>query len=117
MVTIAREGRRFDIYYNNSLVFSKRAQFPLDIRSLASPIQVGDAKLQGKVAQVGAFPEKLTAVEVSRHYATYADTNGEPYLDTSDIPIRMPFCKGGQCLKGPNVRPASPLLDWDTEYA
>lgn len=119
MITIAREGRRFDIYYNDSLALSKRTQNMVDIQSAFGPITAGDPMLSGKIATVQVFNTKLSATDVSKEYSRLADTNGQPYLESNQTNLLdyMPLCKGGSCLQGPNVRPASPLLDWDTDYA
>ena len=122
MITVAREGRRFDIYYNNSIVLSKRVQYILDSGSAVSPIIAGDPRLHGLIAHVNIVPRKFTASDVSNTYKNKADTNGEPYLggDTAlltSITNLTPFCKDGSCVNGPNIKPASPLMDWETEYA
>jgi hypothetical protein len=121
MLTVAREGRRFDVYYNTSLVLSKRTQYMPDVKASVSPIIAGDPLLNGKIAYVNVYPSRLTASEVTKNYRTYADTNGKPIL-TADMDLlgSLPICKSGKCLQdlqGPVVRPASPLLDWETDYA
>lgn len=119
MITIAREGRRYDIYYNAQLVSSKRTEHVLDINSAVAPVVAGDPNLWGSVALVQVFAERLTARQVSLNYSKLADTNGQPYLPDATINLAdsLSFCKGGECLKAVNVRPTSPLLDWDTQYA
>lgn len=119
MVTIAREGRRFDIYYNDSLALSKRTQNMVDVQSAFGPVIAGDPLLEGKVATVKVYSNKLSATDVSREYSTLADTNGQPYLESNQVNLMdyMPICKGGSCLQGPKVRPSSPLMDWETDYA
>jgi hypothetical protein len=119
MISIAREGRRFDIYYNNALVLSKRTQYMVDTRSAVGPIIGGDPSLFGKIALSQAFPTKLSSSDISSLYSRLADTNGTPYLAKDEINLSelLPICKGGSCLQGPVVRPASPLLDWETDYA
>lgn len=118
MITIAREGRRFDIYYNDSLVLSKRAQHMIDTRSAVGPIIGGDPFLNGKIALIEVYPKKLTAPEVSNIYSSRSDTNGRPNLNEAPTILKsIPVCDGGQCGKAPVIRPASPLLDWETDYA
>jgi hypothetical protein len=119
MITIAREGRRYDVYYNAALVSSKRSEHVLDAFSAIGPIVSGDRNMYGTVADIQVFAQRLTAADVSRLYSTLADTTGEPYASKKDLNLMdyMPFCKGGSCLSGPAVRPSSPLLDWDTQYA
>lgn len=118
MITIAREGRRFDVYYNASLVLSKRTQYMIASTATFGPIIAGDPNLTGKVAAVEVSPTKKTSSEIQQNYLRLADTNGKPFTQESlDFSKYIPSCEGGSCLGGPTVRPASPLMDWDTEYA
>lgn len=119
LVTIAREGRRYDIYYNTSLVASKRTEHVLDINSAIGPVIAGDSNLQGSIVDITVSPGRLSASQVASNYARLADTNGQPYLSKQDVNLMdyVPTCEGGACLKGPSVRPSSPLMDWVTQYA
>lgn len=117
MITIAREGRRFDIYYNDALVLSKRTQYMLASTATFGPIIAGDPNLSGKVTDVDVVKTKKNMQDVQADYAKLADTNGAPYLKGKDFFDYVPTCEGGSCLKGPTVRVESPLLDWDTNYA
>jgi len=117
-VTIAREGRRFDVYYNGKLIMSKRTQNVVDVRSAFGPIVAGDPSLKGTITRVESFPEKLTQPQIEAKYKEQADTTGQPHMaSTLNVLDYIPNCKGGGCLTGPSVRPTSPLLDWETPYA
>lgn len=117
MVTIAREGRRFDIYYNGNIVASKRTQYIVDVKTGYSSITAGDDNLIGKIALVEVFPDKLKQSDVMLYYQSHADTTGKPYLsEPMNILDHIPKCEGGDCNAGPKVRPTSPLLDWETQY-
>jgi hypothetical protein len=117
-IAIAREGRRFDIYYNGKLVASKRTQYVPDIRAAFSPIVAGDPNLTGKIALVESLPEKLNQSDIQAKYQANADTTGEPKISAPlNIFDYMPNCEGGGCVTGPKMRPTSPLQDWDTQYA
>lgn len=118
MITIARDGRRYDVYYNEKLVSSKRTEHVIDVNSAIGSIIAGDPNLMGSVAYVEVFDSRLTQAEVAANYSRLADTTGKPYL-TKEFKFSdfFSFCEGGNCLKGPSVRPSSPLLDWDTLYA
>ena len=118
MVTIAREGRRFDIYYNGQIVASKRTQNVIDTRAAFGPIIAGDPNLVGKIAFVESFPQKLTQSEILEKYKANADTTGQPMISAPlNITDYLPDCEGGGCISGPKMRPTSPLLDWETKYA
>lgn len=117
-ITIAREGRRFDIYYNGKIVMSKRTQNVVDIRAGFGPITAGDPNLTGKIAFVQTFPQKLSQADVLANYKAKADTTGQPFIsDPTNLFDYLPNCKGGGCITGPKMRPTSPLLDWQTQYA
>jgi hypothetical protein len=117
-VTIAREGRRFDVYYNGKVVMSKRTQYIVDSRSAFGPIVAGDPNLTGKLAFVQSFPQKLNQSDVMSYYKANSDTTGEPRISApSNLFDYLPNCKDGGCISGPKMRPTSPLLDWQTEYA
>jgi hypothetical protein len=117
-VTLAREGRRFDVYYNGKIVTSKRTQNVPDIRAAFGPITAGDPNLTGKIALVESVGEKLNQSQIEARYKANADTTGEPKVSTPlNIFDYVPNCEGGGCVQGPKMRPTSPLLDWDTQYA
>lgn len=117
-VTIAREGRRFDVYYNGKIAMSKRTQNVMDTRAAFGPITAGDPNLVGKIAFVQTFPQKLTQTEVMDNYKANSDTTGQPLLSApGSIFDYLPNCKDGGCVSGPTMRPTSPLLDWQTQYA
>jgi len=117
-VTIAREGRRFDIYYNGKIVMSKRTQNVVDLRSAFGPITAGDPNLTGKLAFVQSFPQKLNQSDVMGYYKANSDTTGQPLISApANIFDYLPNCKDGGCISGPKMRPTSPLLDWQTQYA
>lgn len=117
-VTIAREGRRFDVYYNGKVVMSKRTQNVVDARAAYGPITAGDPNLTGKIAFVQSFPEKLTQPQIESNYKANSDTTGQPLISSPlNIFDYLPNCKDGGCVTGPTMRPTSPLLDWQTQYA
>ena len=117
-VTVAREGRRFDVYFNDALVVSKRSQYSLDTSATATPIVAGDTRLFGQVSLPERLNERLSASDVSRLYKSKTDTNGMPRLPMvgEDILKKLNPCPEGNCLKAITVRPANPLYTWDTQY-
>lgn len=117
-ITIAREGRRFDIFYNDELVISKRAQYSLDTAAAASPIIAGESRLYGQVSMPERLNDRLSSSDVSKLYHSKADTRGMPIMPMvgEDLLKKLNPCPGGNCLKPITVRPASPLYNWDTQY-
>jgi len=116
-VTISREGRRFDVYYDETLVVSKRAQFSLDTAAGGSPIIAGEARLFGQVMWPMLNASRMSIQDVSRAYKDKTDTTGKPIEKLSTkIFEKLNPCPAGGCLKPVTVRPASPLYNWDTDY-
>jgi hypothetical protein len=116
-VTISREGRRFDIYYNDVLVFSKRTQYSLDTSAGGSPIIAGQDDFTGVVVLPSITETRMNADDVRRTFNEKAKTNGEPIIPmTMDILKKLHPCPNGPCFQPPTVRPASPLYNWDSQY-
>lgn len=116
-VTISREGRRFDIYYNDVLVFSKRTQYSLDTSAGGSPIVAGQSDFTGVVVLPSVTEGRMSLEDVRRTFNEKAKTNGEPIIPmTMDILKKIHPCPDGPCFQPPTVRPASPLYNWDSQY-
>jgi hypothetical protein len=141
MVTVAREGRRFDIYYNDRLVLSQKTMYmPVNSSSNSSfsGLVSGSAGLGGQIALLNVFSNRYSTGDVSALYSGTSDTRGRPYLTTVKqdvyglLPTASPagfstslssyvpsinLCPPGGCFNSPVIRPASPLYDWTTSYA
>lgn len=139
-VTISREGRRIDVYYNDSIVLSKKTQY--NFAKIGSSITSGSPGLEGQLIVANVYNYRLTTKNVSEHYAKYADSRGQPYFNDTSTPMTlsdaggliplyastifssalswMPtinLCPAGGCFSMPTIRPASPLYTWSTSYA
>jgi hypothetical protein len=81
MITIAREGRRFDIYYNETLVLST-----LTLNSVSQTIRddnavsVGNHHIIGVIGYFSLRPTLYNSIDVTNAYKKNADTRGRPYL-------------------------------------
>lgn len=144
MLTISREGRRFDIYYDKALVVSKKTLYmPVTstIDTNMRGVLSGSDSLAGEVALLDVESRRYTMGEIAVAYVRKSDTRGTPYVSSeftagyrdqagllpnySDslfgtfraaIPSVNP-CPSGKCLDMPAVKPASPIYDWSTSYA
>jgi hypothetical protein len=143
MITIARDGRQFDIYYDNALVKSQKTMFmPISTitQTNLTGILSGSKGLMGHIANITVYSNRLTVLDVENKYKTLADTRGSPYLDSKGAAtlssmdgygmdgvqpsygyrfnFKMPtfdFCFLGNC-KAPAVTPASNKI-WVSNYA
>lgn len=120
MVTIAREGRRFDVYYNDKIVLSQKTMYmPVSNSSNTNMqgITSGSDAILGKLAIANMYNYRVSTLDVSAKYSEYADTRGAPRIPTdllSSLSVNM--CPQGGCFEGPVIKPASPLYDWSTSY-
>ena len=145
MVTILREGRRIDVYYNDTLVVSKKTTYFITMPEDRQPVLIGNQNIGGYATLMKCTSEYITAQEVQQTYSKLADTRGAPYVNIPDegvvaggttvggafklptfsmpqIPtglgVKLPsICPSGSCTAVPDIRPAKPWLEWDTDYA
>jgi len=140
-LTIAREGRRIDVYYNNEIILSKKAQYNFDSIGV-SPITSGSPGLEGQLLIANVYNRRISGKDVSSNYAQYADSRGQPYFNDSNNPVSlsdvgglMPaygstlfssalsyipsfnLCPTGGCFSPPTIRPANPMYVWSSPYA
>lgn len=119
-IAILRDGRRFDIIYDNKIVASHRlANYPVII---SSPLSVGNKGIDGSVIHVIINDKRMTPHEVERERVRFVDTNNMIIEDNS-IDISFPkFNFFAQCPSGlpcdTLTKPPNDNLDqWSTPYA
>jgi hypothetical protein len=119
-IGILREGRRFDIIYDNKIVASQRLEnYPVII---SSPLSVGNKGLDGLVIHVLINNKRLTPNEVERERIKYVDTSNT-VLEDNKINVSFPNLKlFAQCPSGLPCNtitkpPSSNLFEWSTPYA
>ena len=137
MITITRVGRRFDIYYNDTLVLSKQASTMLYHNPTSNNITVGDKNkyISGSSGYFTLYNSAQTAIDISKQYHSFVNTRGSPVFGENpptiglvDISLdRLPnvmgnitvpsICGSGDCINSASNPPASPLYEWQSSYA
>lgn len=135
MITINREGRRFDIYYNSTLVLSKYATANVYPVTVTKDISVGNSSLNGVSGFFNIYDTIQTARQIEGQYVSLTTTKGSPLFDKNPpdiaftklsldrlssgagVPNMPSFCSSGDCISSPKVAPAKPYYKWDTNYA
>jgi len=119
-IAILRDGRRFDIIYDNKIVASQRLEYyPVVI---SSPLSVGNKSLDGSVIHIMVNGTRLTPIEVERERVSHVDTNNT-VLEANTIDVSLPGLKlFAQCPPGlpcdPITKPPNNnLLMWKSPYA
>lgn len=130
-LSILREGRRFDVMYNNQIVASQRLEYyPVVI---ASALSVGNVGLDGKVIHIKINSRRLSPDEVDRERVNHVDTSGMvvdmkwgdvapltffdfelPELSFSWLTKR---CLPGLPCDNVTAPPKRGLYEWKTPYA
>ena len=119
-IAILRDGRRFDIMYDNKIVASQRlVSYPVII---SNPLRIGNKKLSGSVIHVIICDRRLTPTEVDRERLKYVDTNNmvieANIIDMSFPNIRLfSQCPPGLPCDPVTKPPRDNLLQWKTPYA
>jgi hypothetical protein len=84
MITISKQGRQINVYYNSTLVLAKKAQNNFcTIIPACSPVSIGSNSLSGKVAMVTYFSSHQTISDVTARYQAQTDTRGN--LETMNV--------------------------------
>jgi hypothetical protein len=113
-LTIVRDGRRYDIYYNGELAASYRInKYPY---SRLSPLRAGSAGIRGKIAKVHIANRAYNGHEISNIYKSTSDTRGVPYIKSS-FTIPSFGCPSGLFCSITSSPPASPYQRWSTQYS
>jgi hypothetical protein len=140
-ITVSREGRRIDVYYNNRIVLSTKTQYYFRTEPVAT-ITSGSKGLEGQLILANVYNYRLSTKDVSEKYAQYADTRGQPYFSDSANPMSLSdlggiiplygstmfssalsyiptinLCPSEGCFNAPAIRPANPLYSWSSSYA
>lgn len=119
-IAILRDGRRFDVIYNNTIVASQILEYyPVVI---SSPLSIGNPGIDGSVIHVMVNGNILTQTTVERERLAHVDTNNT-VLDTDSIDISFPGlkliarCPPGLPCDPITKAPSNNLLQWSTPYA
>lgn len=119
-IAILRDGRRFDVMYDDKIVASQRLlNYPVII---SNPLILGNKGLAGSAIHVIISDHRLTPTEVDRERLKYVDTNNM-IIESNAIDMSFPNIRlFSQCPPGlpcdPVTKPPrSNLLQWKTPYA
>jgi len=119
MITIAKEGRRIDVYYNDHFVSSTSLNNMIVGTGDGTIVVAGDIGLSGSIGLVRFDTNRLSVGEVSSVYSQLADTRGAPNTISTNVtgttasmsantaPFYMrvltALCLDGSCLTVPQI--------------
>lgn len=121
-ITILRDGRRFDIMYDDQIVASHRFEYYPIVAP--SPLIVGNKTLLGTGIHVLVASYRLTPSEVSKQRSKLCDTTGKPVgADTAFGLPPIPFtgirsiCFPGIPCNPVSAPPGNALKSWSTPFS
>lgn len=118
-LSVLRDGRRFDIMYNDKIVASKRlAYMPIYI---TSPLVFGGPGVMGVYNMGRVFNYRLSLADAKKELARTSDTRHKPKSAGNNVEMGSIFgifkCPGGAFCGDSTPAPKSPLEVWETPYA
>jgi hypothetical protein len=123
-LTILKEGRRFDIMYNNEIIGSKVISTVMKDSNILSAypkiqsqaIRIGHPSIRGTAAYVNGADKRYTFEEVADEWKSRADTRGQPYLSDSFSLPTIGCPNGLFCFTAPSGT-GSMKKYWSSPYA
>jgi hypothetical protein len=117
VITIVKEGRRFDVYYGAKAVATKLLDYPPLSSIVTSGWTAGNSRWAGKIGLFSGVKKTQTSVDVLTDVQALVNTRGIPfYLDelNFDFNVTIPKCLFGNCNKLPDVKPLNPFSRYVT---
>jgi len=119
VVTIVKEGRRFDVYYGAKLQVSNLTNyFPIEPDTTLQWL-AGNSRWRGQIGLFMGFQKAMYAEDVLRDVESIVDTRGIPYYSEdhqSGVDLSIPTCFFGNCSL-PDVKPPNQFTVYDTHLA
>ncbi len=119
VITIVKEGRRFDVYYGANLVTSKLLDY-VPIPHLGGDWVAGNKNWGGKIGLFKGFVGSITTSDVAQDVESIVDTTGRPKsLDALklDMDFKFDSCMFGNCNKIQEQIPINPYLTFKSSLA
>lgn len=120
-ISILRDGRRFDVMYDDKIVASHRIDvYPL---SIANPLVIGDKALLGQAIHMFTKSSRATPNQISALRASYSDMTGQPPVKFPLPFLPIPFgnvqtaCIPGIPCNPVSAPPSNALKAWSSRYA
>jgi hypothetical protein len=120
IITIVKEGRRFDVFYGSKLVSSKLLSYPPITKEASSGWVAGNPKWNGKIGFFYTINGPWSTADVEADMEELVNRRGVPFyteaITFDDFKFGMP-CMMGECGSLPKVQPTNPFQFWNTSYS
>lgn len=120
IITIVKEGRRFDVFYGAKLVSSKLLEFTPITNESAPGWFAGNPKWKGKIGFFNIVSGSWSTSDVEADVSSIVNRRGIPFyteaITFEDLDLTSPCIFGG-CGTLPQVKPANPFQFWNVQYS
>jgi hypothetical protein len=120
IITIVKEGRRFDVFYGSKLVSSKLLSYPPIVKEATPGWMAGNPKWQGKIGFFYTINGSWSTADVEEDMDALVNRRGIPFytesINFNDFKFGIP-CMMGECGSLPKVQPTNPFQSWNTSYS
>jgi hypothetical protein len=120
-ISILRDGRRFDVMYDDKIVASHRIDvYPM---AISNPLVIGDKALLGQAIHMFTKSSRATPNQISALRASYSDMTGQPPVKFPLPFLPIPFgtvqtaCIPGMPCNPVSAPPSNALKAWSSRYA
>jgi len=120
-ISILRDGRRFDVLYDDKIVASHRIDvYPM---AISNPLVIGDKALLGQAIHMFTKSSRATPNQISALRASYSDMTGQPPVKFPLPFLPIPFgtvqtaCVPGMPCNPVSAPPSNALKAWSSRYA
>ncbi len=106
-LTVNREGRRFSVYYNDTIAGTKL--FDTFYQRDPDPLKIGGSAYIGRYLYPNLNSTVMRVEDISAHIQATADSKGKPYekKDFTEMLFgNSLFCTGGDCLTATTKPPS-----------
>ena len=112
IITIVKEGRRFDVYYGSVNVASKLLEHIPVPPDSGNQWLAGHPRWRGKIGFFNGKDSTPTAQEIDKDVRSLVNSRGVPFfMDSFETPeVKIPKCPFGNCDKLPEIRPPSQFV-------
>lgn len=117
IITIVKEGRRFDVYYGAVLKTSTLTTYVPVTPDASQQIFAGNARWSGTIGMFNGFTKPFYAPDVLKDVEGIADTRGIPAYEENLPMFALPSCLFGFCGALPDVKPPNQFMVYDTKFA
>jgi hypothetical protein len=119
-LAILRQGRRFDVIYNNKIVASHRLDnYPT---GTTNTLQMGDSAFLGNAIHINIVNRRLSPQELATMRGSISDTTGAPPTPLPfPFPFSLPsfqnFCLPGLPCNPVTTPPKDTMKQWNSMYS